>query len=334
MARISILHASDLHIAEEEKLISFADARTRQNLSQAVRTWDWSSSWDATLFRAFASLALELAQAEEIQGVIITGDVATTGLSEDLSLAYDILYGPYSRQQKLMGPNRLPTLGALKEYPKIPLMILPGNHDGYKRRKRPGYDPGGNEFDTYFMKEWQGPVMVYPPLESPGIRVQIIGADFRLQSASDKEGRWPFTAMGQGRVYASHLAQLENETQRIKAARPHFPPIVVWAVHFPPLFPGGGTLLKLVEGEKLAAAAKRQGVAAILAGHTHEQVKYCPQGMSYEIFCCGTTTQYWAPTGNYCQIISFETERKGVKIESEVFQFDGSYGGSGGFVTC
>ena len=336
MTRVSILHASDLHIAEAEYLISPADELTPGNLRYAVRKWAWASSWDSAVFKAFADLTLELAEDGEIDGVILTGDIATTGAIGDLGRAHDVLYGPWDGVEKSMGRNRLPTLGALGES-GVPLLILPGNHDGYAkriRRKRPWYSVGDDTFDSAFGVEWTGPVMKYAPIVGEDVVVQVIGVDCRLRSRKDKEGHAMFSAMGQGRVYDDTLRLLEEITSDVRREHTGWRKLVlVWAVHFPPCYPGGGIKLKLVDGEKLVAAAHRLGVAAVLSGHTHEQVKYNHPDMGCDVYCCGTTAQHWAPEGNYCQLISFDAGPGGsVEITLEVFRYDASTGGAAGFV--
>ena len=336
MTCVSILHASDLHIAEHDKRISPVDELTPGNLRYALKKWAWASSWDSDVFQAFADLALELAEDGEIDGVILTGDIATTGAIEDLSRAHDVLYGRWRSSELTVGLNRLPTLGALREF-DVPLLILPGNHDGYSKRlkrKRPWYSVGDDTFDFVFSREWVGPVMKYAPLGAGDVIVQVIGIDCRLRSRRDKEGHEIFSAMGQGRVYDDRLELLEEVTSEVLNEHTGWRKLaVVWAVHFPPCYPGGWKKLKLVGGEKLIAAARRHGIAAVLSGHTHEQVKYNHPDMGCEVYCCGTTTQRWAPSGNYCQIISFDSESTGgLEVTTEIFRYDHSPGGAGGFI--
>jgi hypothetical protein len=79
----------------------------------------------------------------------------------------------------------------------------------------------------------------------------------------------------------------------------------------------------------------------VLAGHTHKQLTYRNPGMSFEVFCCGTTQheprasvggrdEEDAKSGNLFQIITVTSNAEGlVDVSARDFRYTGSDGRDG-----
>jgi predicted phosphodiesterase len=82
--------------------------------------------------------------------------------------------------------------------------------------------------------------------------------------------------------------------------------------------------MQLIKSRELIDRANQCGIHALLAGHTHEPVMYRTPDMRFDVFCAGTTSQYYAPHGNHFQIINIELNAQGeIVISSENYRFKG-----------
>lgn len=356
MAPIRILHASDLHISTTKRMQSVID--TLKDLDK----WDWSfenrrrmeadikalwktfrdktavsSSYDRDILRAFAEFAYKNAKRfdeagnvtrGDIDAVLLTGDLATTGSKDDIGKTLAFLRGPASRAPRFLMDDGSPTLSALQ----VPVKYLPGNHDRfvftdetawtvlYEIEMPKFYDVGGREFDEKIRNFWNDPVqpmnkILMPLSTGRTLAVHIILADMTLRRFSDHDGRW-FGWIGQGRAYHGRendgvpgfqaetnpvfgnreavLSTLVAETERLKAQSisANEVPCVIWACHFPPWFPGVAANSRLISSHHFVKAANNAGIKAVIAGHTHEHLQYRRSGMNFDVFCCGTTAQH------------------------------------------
>lgn len=292
MASVRILHASDLHIAQQPNIVSLADRFTPGTLKDAVSRRMLASSYNPAILTRLTGFVEKQIARNSLDAILLTGDIATTGTQADLKKAYEFVNEPATRDSMLDGLARL---GAVR----IPLLLLPGNHDRYQRF----YKPGGTLFDSVFGSRWNGPVMSFDPLTKPGLKVTVIAADFTLSSEARCRGKLGW--LGQGRVEGPILDQLENKTKQLPVADRQ---CVIWAIHFPPVYPGLSPLLELLDGDILVLRANRCGVRAILSGHTHEAIRYRRPGMNFDVFCAGTASQAFAPEGNHFQIIEITSD--------------------------
>lgn len=369
MSSIRILHASDLHIAFDEQRRSIKDAafdalavaarRKPKDTWIALRKMALASSYDAQILEHLAEVIVNNAKhvkpgvlqipeefarqhhliylKEKLNAIVFTGDLATTGLNDDLKqvasfLRADYLSGSPHRPQD--ASLEIPTLAGID----IPVVCLPGNHDRYRiPLNLPTYLPGGKEFDTEVLDYQSEPVRRFDVPASGNLQVVIFAVDFTLKRLRDS--RYGVGWIAQGRVYhgdGSALEKLEADTRTIKAdiaqSKPKTHLCVFWALHFPPAFPNMPRLHKLIDENKLLEKADEIGVHGILAGHTHFQKKYrdtnpkkCP------VFCCGTTTQHEpvinlddppAPPGNYFQVLTVSADSKGaIHIKRDQYRY-------------
>ncbi len=284
---------------------------------------------------------------EKIDAVILTGDLATTGTVDDINTVKTFLKGPFDPKYPYLSPNHESTLAAVK----IPVWYFPGNHDRYhptwgvvwiNRLPFPKFfEPGGKNYDHQFWDFSSQPVRVLGGLStsvsggSP-LRVVTIAADFSLKQFGDHEGTYGWLA--QGKVYDDVLDQLVQTTEAEIANHKQSGSgalCILWAIHFPPEFPHIGKSNRLMAEELLIGKCKQCGVKAILAGHTHEQVRYCKPGMGFEVLCCGTTTQHVPLSrrqrlrvsgGNRFQIITITADSSNnIGIGIENYKYKGTW---------
>jgi len=289
------------------------------------------SSYDVGVLQRFADFVHQHAANGLLDAVVLTGDIATTGDTEELEKALEFFEAPPDVRLRSQTSEQEPTLAELP----IPIFLLPGNHDRYKTGPgyAPGgfgYGPGGREFDRIFKKYWRGPVMPtfdsqadildYKPLRNDGLVVAIISADFNLLTADDCN--WPFGWLAQGKVYDPILDQLEDSTTSIVTHwRRSNEVCVIWAIHFPPSYPRISRLMQLIESDRFVLRANTCGVKAVLAGHTHDPVKYRRPEMKFDVFCAGTVSQGFAPGGNHFRIIEIRNDTGQISIASEDYRF-------------
>jgi 3',5'-cyclic AMP phosphodiesterase CpdA len=320
MASVRILHASDLHIAKQENVTSPADRVTPGTLKSALFHRMFASSHDPAILQRLASFIHKESAKGLLDAVILTGDIATTGATGDLEKAFEFIHeaaDPRVPTQSARQKGKATLAGANK-----PIWLLPGNHDRYQSSIRRFYVPGGLEFDRVFRRDWQGPVQRFPSIAKAGLTVTVIGADLNLQThrQSDRRLGW----LGQG-LADPFLNQLEAATKQLTEAERQ---CVIWAVHFPPLYPNISPYLKLLDDNLLVARANACGIKAVLSGHTHSAVRYRKSPMRFDVLCAGTVSQSFAPEGNQFQIIEVSSDASGnINIANEEYVLRGFAGG-------
>lgn len=285
------------------------DDRSFRNLTiQLLKDLTLASSFDPGLLFCLCNFIEQ--EDPNLNAIIITGDLATTGLKVDLEKGLDFLEG--SSIQSISSTS------AAK-------LLLPGNHDRYRYTVNGFlYAPGDPLFDTTFKDHWTGPVQAYAPLRNAdGLSVIIIAADFSLQSEQDCTlPLLKVSRLAQGRVYPLLLKQLVSLTKDFKAEeRKHgYTPVVLWALHFPPFFVPEhsgriaqaiyGMTKNLIDEKRLVWRAREENVYAILAGHTHEAQDYVTKRARVRVLCAGSATQHDV-SDKQCQII--EVSRNAIK---------------------
>ncbi len=216
--------------------------------------------------------------------ILMTGDLATTGLHEDLNHALRYVDAPATNGYRSSGD--MPTLKAAGR----PTVLLPGNHDRYGSvLARPNCQAFNRVFEAY----WAPPpvngsrsAVQVSLFRSDSERLAIACVDFTLKCRADSKFE-PFGSWGRGRAYQDRLAQLKYVTGQVRKA--HDPIAVVWAMHFPQLHPERKMLLRLIDGAKVARMAHRLGVPFILAGHVHSARSYELGERSVVVVSCAGT---------------------------------------------
>ena len=316
MATFRFLHISDLHISVIPRKVGVSDILLvgLKGLPQMSRV----SSQDPDLLEAVAALAYH--RRNEIDAIIITGDLATTGGRDDLEEAFDFVDGPVGGGAPWLSVGNKPTLQGARR----PVVLIPGNHDRFNGL---WCKPGGNEFDIVFKKYWSAgqsaQILCFLPAKSP--ELVIIGADFTLRHKNHAQGRGGM--WGQGKVYSKGpgpldpgpLEKLDTLTNTIRSGNTNIG--IIWLAHFPPDFPEGERLLRLIDEEELIKAALLRDVSVILTGHTHNPKRFATPYVTHkklEVLCAGTATQLTAPVGHVAHLLKVEVKAKGqLKVERQ-----------------
>jgi 3',5'-cyclic AMP phosphodiesterase CpdA len=288
MDTFHLLHVSDLHIAVRPRMVGFPDWKSLPQLPGGKTGVLAPSSYDPFLVEAVARWLDRHPNRFDL--VLVTGDLATTGHPADLALAHDYLFAPVASAYWSQ------TGQATLQVGRVPLCIMPGNHDRYE-----GWylGPGGAEFDaTFGQKGWsaaQGAQALIALQGSNGEKLAIVAADFSLASYWHSTRIWGY--LGQGKVYPSVLQALRQVT--LQERERHGSVAVVWAVHFPPDFVAIDPDLALLNEQNLLDEAAALDVWHFFCGHTHEAREYAPAGNPLiRVHCAGTTTQYATQHGN------------------------------------
>ncbi len=309
MALFTFLHISDLHIGatpEQLGLLPLAkEVAFRFSWYSRVAT---VSSHSAAILDGLALLAWQ--ESHALDGIIITGDLATTGNQPDLDAARDFLLEAPSPTKGYQTVAEKPTLNN----PANPnIYLIPGNHD---RFDGPSLNPAGSNFDSTFgttsKAQWPVGQSAYAidVLKKGGVSLGIVGADLSLQSAAHISPTNPFQLWGAGRAYPNVIDEMVRITKQIRAE--HAPVEVIWLVHFPPRFPKPSSFLRLLDEDLLIQAADNENIGYLLCGHTHHEDRYLGQkgsrifgGKSVEVLCAGTATEHRPPSSTDPRTVHF-----------------------------
>lgn len=261
--------------------------------AQGLRSFLLPSSYVPEIAKGVAQFCLERRSVAD--GIIITGDLATTGTPSDISVAKSFVDEP--ARSGFLSDNRMPTL----QSSTLPIYVFAGNHDRYENNKAA---PNSVLFDLSFSK-YQRPSTKYVGYwvsEKRGQRLGFVYADFSIRSRSDAEYLSPIFAYGQGRVYEDVLADLVEQTQAIWREEGRIP--ILWLIHFAP-FPCG-LHLKFIDYEKIVSAAKALGILATVCGHTHQAIKH--EVDNHVIYCGGSACCVDSEEDCRIQIIDVEID--------------------------
>jgi len=296
---VRLLHISDLHLAKA----TFSQSRGRD-------FWDdWLSRRNPLCKPAARSLSVAVARtahqySERFDAILITGDLATTGVRDDLDTALNFLEAAPIDGRPWMSAEDEPTLRGVG----CPILLMPGNHDRY----RDGFgSPGGDLFDHVFDRYWSGGQGVH--VLKFGDLLWIVACDLTL-AVDEKLSRFDFP--GKGKVYPQRLERLKEETDRLRSGNPSMP--VVWAIHFPPRFGrfcGDLSrsaqlelkLLELIDEDLLIAAAREAFVSHLLCGHTHWPHFYSADDAGVFVHCAGSAMQR-GPRPNTMHLVEMDIE--------------------------
>jgi len=313
MAQINLLHISDLHIAQfpERKEFSPREFLSPGNFTRTAREGTYAASYSSGKLSAVVALAYKIK--DSLDAIVITGDLATSGLEYDLKKALEFVEGPPDAENPSLSEDGIATISGVG-VGKI--ILLPGNHDRYHEWRDAfdlvslGYTPGNKKFHVVFQGHWQNDVRT-TLIEKDNLAVVICAADFSLRRRLDAHLPQPANWHAQGRVYTEDiLPELVVQTQAARAdcIQRNLEVVVIWALHFPPAFPNAASYMRLLDEEEVIAATNESQVACILAGHTHKQVAYPLRNSNSYVFCAGSASQADVEDGNYCQMISIDNK--------------------------
>ena len=121
-----------------QKLALSEDALFRDFIAEISRTVGFASSYHPLALDSLVNFAQSQS---DLNAVILSGDIATTGFEHDLQKAKEFLDGPTSG--RFAASQSVSNLG-------IPVWILPGNHDRYTYTGREWFFSPGGIFSTRY----------------------------------------------------------------------------------------------------------------------------------------------------------------------------------------
>jgi len=309
MDTFRIGHISDLHFSQVADRLNPLEAAGTEGISAKSKSAisalmsGKGFRYPSTFNRSVALGLLESMPASfnDLDTLLVTGDLATTGLDADLSIARNYFLGSVPTEW-----NPLGAVPSLRDELPFPILFLPGNHDRYEGSI---HSPTASAFERHFGEFWDlgsdkvgrvagtgGRVMV-TILKKGQSALVIVLADLALKDiwAGDGFLGW----VGQGKALEAVTREIVRTT-RVALARAGGAGLnaaALWAVHFPPLFPEIKPSLDLLQSDLLLEAARSCGVSLLLAGHTHIAAAYsipAPKASGgvggTTIHCSGATT--------------------------------------------
>ncbi len=319
MVSFRLIQASDLHVSTTPDVINPYDSHGALAALRALFKGPIGGN-KALLLSSFSpdmagAFSCEVSDAaDDIDAVVVTGDLATTGSRADLNAALNYFEGRIPTEWSPSGTS----FSRLTGIEGLPIMVMPGNHDRYTT---PIFWPRSPEFENLFGPYWNfsgaAPARFADHrsvrttyLQKDEAILALCAVDFSLHDLTEAD-QVPFAYMGQGRVMArSHsneakqpLDELVEQTQWIKASLPNA--AIIWCVHYPPGFPQGDPNLRLINEYLLLARASELNIELLLSGHTHEFSSYMLGGT--RVVCCGTTTAAGSTHGNAYLEITVDT---------------------------
>lgn len=270
-----------------------------------------------------------------LDAIVATGDLATTGEKKDIELAKDYFAGDFPTDWTGIQAIQ-PTQSLLKDE-NLLFIGMPGNHDRYLGLAK---TPGSPHFETYFGDHWdcdrdhtsslvgcKTNRVRFATLEKDNAALAIIAADFSLDSSHASTGG--FAYIGQGRVISDALTELKVSTRLLQQLydQTNTKLFIIWAVHFPPLFPNCIPELDLLNSQELVDAASDQSVSLILSGHTHCTLHYTivQNNRPIKVQCAGPSCGLSSHLDFGLSVIEVDfTTHGGFAANTTYFKWDGS----------
>jgi len=286
MQQLRLLHLSDLHLSKH--YLSFKPF-----------------VYDRYVLEAVAKLAYFYR--DNIDAIIISGDIADSGSIQDLTFAKDFIDSSPASPVPWTNSVGKPTLQSCNK----PIFLMPGNHDRYKAPLTP--IRGAVNFGQIFSDYWENEINEYkytricflPTIQDP--LLAFIFIDFSLEKFSDGTihtgGPW-----GQGKVYQNRLSELiDNTTKLINSENPI---AVIWVIHFAPEYEKYFPLrenLRLINSSLLIQKAHQIGIKHIFCGHVHQRRYYeAGPNQTVKIYCSGTSTILSGPPFLHYRVIQID----------------------------
>lgn len=283
MTNFRFIHLSDLHLCvqSERRNIPYLLGRNVRHIIDTVETQPQRlgltslfkpASYVPEIMAGVAQFCFD--QADTIDGLIATGDLATTGMGLDIEAAYSFLSTPPA--STFYRSTRSPTLGFLRDI----AFVLPGNHDKFADlRATPNSKMFELKFAEYMPNFSQG--VGHCVFEKQGRRLAFVFADFSLLSRFDATDKL-VTVFGQGRVYQDILDGLQRRTLNLRRRFDNLH--VSWVIHFAPF--NCGLSLELLDFDQFIDRALHLKIRAVLCGHTHKSQKTTIDQLT--IYCSGS----------------------------------------------
>jgi hypothetical protein len=283
--RFSYIHLSDPHFCLEPTRQNALTLFARNPRHSIDTTWKQVSNLGFLSLAKPASFVPEIVSGvaqfcferqSVIDGIICTGDLATTGLMSDLDVAHSFLAN--TAADGFVSENGSPTIN----FPGVRIYVLPGNHDKFVSAKgTPNCKNFELKFENYMDRRHYRSGVGHWLRRKGGQTVGIISADFTLESRGDARDK-AVGVYGQGRVYQHVLDELKARTLTLR--RQHKDVYLLWAIHFAPF--DCGYNLELIDWREIIGAASNLRVLATLCGHTHMASKF--EIERHKVYCSGS----------------------------------------------
>jgi 3',5'-cyclic AMP phosphodiesterase CpdA len=245
----------------------------------------------------------------QIDLLLISGDIATTGQPEDLRVA--LRYVTTAQINEHFGADGNATIRS----DAYPILLMPGNHDRYRNRNA---EAGCRTFDLIFQDHWgltDPEISAVILSRSDRAPLGIVAADFALRTDADASFPSRWMRYGQGYAYSDIVKKLGQKTD---ALRERYPGIgVVWVTHFPPTRDGGfWGYRELRFHEGVVAAANNSNIKAILAGHIHER-RVVRLG-ELDIVCAGSGCVFSEESGNWIHNLEIDVKDGVARLSKKI----------------
>ena len=302
---------ADAHIAEQANRTNYLTLWKRQmwqNIDARTQGEKLTVYRPASHDRRALLAATEFIRSvhEDLDLLILLGDLATTGQTHDILAAQRVFVEP-SISRHIDGKLNA-GMGGLG----IPLHIVPGNHDRYKDDFG---TPGGKLFDAAFEAYYQPKRSVCLETVKRGdVTLGIVSADF-CYNENEPVGR--LKKLGMGRASPVVLAELDRQTSRWKDQHPGKP--VVWAIHFSPSESVDNTL-RLENRSEVIELAKNLGVRHIFCGHTHERRH--EKGSHPHLYNAGSVSSVECKFNHFLHLCQVTKNGREFELEFKDYIFD------------
>jgi predicted phosphodiesterase len=319
VTRFRYIHLSDVHLCLEPGRHNAVTLLQRQPRGRI------DTGWAQTRNIGFFSLAKPASYVPEIvsgvaqfcfqraavsDGILVTGDVATTGMMSDINVAYSFVADRASGGY--VTSARSPTLNTSN----TPIYVLPGNHDKF-------VDVSGTPNCQHFELKFGAYMRNFSSGVGHWIRrkqdclLGFIYADFCLLSRTDAIDK-AIGAYGQGRVYQHILDELRKRTLLLRNRYGEIR--LVWVIHFAPFDCGYG--LQLIDFATIIQAALALGVVATLCGHTHKASKLVID--KHVVYCSGSAGCVDSEVDSRVHVIHFDIDKE-CQVSRETYRWDGGH---------
>lgn len=277
-----------------------------QLLDQGLLKTGWSVSFTSHDETVTKELLSHLEGIGYLDGLIFTGDIATTASRGNLEAAMSFFVPPYLGSRKLFGEHDL----RLEATSNHRCFVMPGNHDRFSPWLKV---PNSGLFEDVFRENWQAG-QDHPscsisctnkaikhfvlaekagPAQKESVVICLVDLAFGEQSLWGIAKRLPGNIFGRGYADAEVLSDLVTITKEIRATS-NPPPLVIWGVHYPPCMHMTNPSLLLEEERRLVVAAKQAEVPIILSGHYHRSCTYpiLSAPNTVQVITAGSATTY------------------------------------------
>ncbi|MHC2585405.1 metallophosphoesterase family protein [Bradyrhizobium diazoefficiens] len=326
MVKFNIVHLTDLHFGGMPKRPNILSKARHKLPSVWNGTWLLPPTHDPKIASSLASWLYQKAAAlaatgDQLDAIVLSGDLATTGMQTDLEAALRYIdtapastYFRSPARGQHAADDDLATIAGLAAH----YLVVPGNHDRFENNN---CDAGGTHFDSVFAKYWSGS-------KTRGVTGKIIEKATSQAAGSSLERLAIFCVDGclrdpahakpklaqksQGAVYRETAIELKTRTE---AARQMFPDIsVIWVIHFPPHYsiPPREAMRHYFHIEQ---ASRSLNVDVILSGHTHVNFVY-PADRASLIWNGGSATQFAEGHGNWIQLLDIDVAKNQIQQAS------------------